>query len=205
MFDMRRREFVTLLGGAAAAWPVRGRAQQPAMPVIGFLRSASFANVSHFVTAFRRGLKEAGFVEGQNVTIEFRSAEDRPDRLPALATDLIRRPVAVIVGDIISAIAAQAATTTVPIVFATGADPVTEGLVASLNRPGGNVTGVVFFNAVLVLLCHKFRCLLRAAQHGQRESVVTRAATNLRRIVAIEFGTWRSGRNGGLSGLITFA
>jgi putative ABC transport system substrate-binding protein len=105
--------------------------------------------VSHFVTAFRRGLKEAGFVEGQNVTIEFRSAEDRPDRLPALATDLIRRPVAVIVGDIISAIAAQAATTTVPIVFATGADPVTEGLVASLNRPGGNVTGVVFFNAVL--------------------------------------------------------
>jgi putative tryptophan/tyrosine transport system substrate-binding protein len=148
MFDMRRREFVTLLGGAAA-WPLAARAQQPAMPVIGFLRSASFANVSHFVTAFRRGLKEAGFVEGQNVTIEFRSAEDRPDRLPALATDLIRRPVAVIVGDIISAIAAQAATTTVPIVFATGADPVTEGLVASLNRPGGNVTGVVFFNAVL--------------------------------------------------------
>ena len=149
MFDMRRREFVTLLGGAAAAWPLAARAQQPAMPVIGFLRSASFANVSHFVTAFRRGLKEAGFVEGQNVTIEFRSAEDRPDRLPALATDLILRPVALIVGDIISAIAAQAATTTVPIVFATGADPVTEGLVASLNRPGGNVTGVVFFNAVL--------------------------------------------------------
>jgi putative ABC transport system substrate-binding protein len=149
MFDMRRREFVTLLGGAAAAWPLAARAQQPSMPVIGFLRSASFANVSHFVIAFRRGLKEAGFVEGQNVTIEFRSAEDRPDRLPALATDLIRRPVAVIVGDIISAIAAQAATTTVPIVFATGADPVTEGLVASLNRPGGNVTGVVFFNAVL--------------------------------------------------------
>ena len=149
MFDMRRREFITLLGGAAVAWPLAARAQQPAMPVIGFLRSASFANVSHFVTAFRRGLKEVGFVEGQNVTIEFRSAEDRPDRLPALATDLIRRPVALIVGDIISAIAAQAATTTVPIVFATGADPVTEGLVASLNRPGGNVTGVVFFNAVL--------------------------------------------------------
>ena len=145
---MKRRDFVSLLGGAAA-WPLAARAQQPAMPVIGFLRSASFANVSHFVTAFRRGLKEAGFVEGQNVTIEFRSAEDRPDRLPALATDLIRRPVALIVGDIISAIAAKAATTTVPIVFATGADPVTEGLVASLNRPGGNVTGVVFFNAVL--------------------------------------------------------
>ena len=149
MPGMRRREFVTLLGGAAAAWPLAARAQQPAMPVIGFLRSASFANVSHFVTAFRRGLKEVGFVEGQNVTIEFRSAEDRPDRLPALATDLIRQPVALIVGDIISAIAAKIATTTVPIVFATGADPVTEGLVASLNRPGGNVTGVVFFNAVL--------------------------------------------------------
>ena len=119
------------------------------MPVIGFLRSAEFANVSHFVTAFRRGLQEVSFVEGQNVTIEFRSAENRPDRLPALATDLIRRPVALIVGDIISAIAAKAATTTIPIVFATGADPVTERLVASLNRPGGNVTGVVFFNAVL--------------------------------------------------------
>ncbi len=145
---LQRREFITLLGGAAA-WPLSARAQQPAMPVVGFLRSASFANVSHFVTAFRRGLKEVGFVEGQNVTIEFRSAEDRPDRLPALATDLIRRPVALIVGDIISATAAKAATTTIPIVFATGADPVTEGLVASLNRPGGNVTGVVFFNAVL--------------------------------------------------------
>ena len=147
MPDMRRREFITLLGGAAVAWPVAAHTQQPA--VIGFLRSAEFANVSHFVTAFRRGLKEVGFVEGQNVTIEFRSAEDRPDRLPALATDLIRRPVALIVGDIISATAAKAATTTIPIVFATGADPVTEGLVASLNRPGGNVTSVVFFNAVL--------------------------------------------------------
>jgi putative tryptophan/tyrosine transport system substrate-binding protein len=146
---MRRREFITLVGGAGATWPLTARAQQPAMPVIGFLRSASFANVSHFVTAFRRGLKEAGFVEGQDVTIEFRSAEDRPDRLSALATDLIRRPVAVIVGDIISAIAAKAATTTVPIIFATGADPVREGLVASFSRPGGNVTGVVFFNAVL--------------------------------------------------------
>ena len=145
---MRRREFISLIGGAAVM-PLTVRAQQPAMPVIGFLRSASFVNVPHFGIAFRRGLKEAGFVEGQNVTIEFRSAEDRPDRLPALATDLIRRPVDVIVGDIISAIAAKAATTTVPIVFATGADPVREGLVASLNRPGGNVTGVVFFNAVL--------------------------------------------------------
>jgi putative ABC transport system substrate-binding protein len=146
---MIRREFITLLGGAAVAWPLAARAQQPAMPVIGFLRSASFASVSHFPAAFRRGLQETGFVESQNVTIEFRSAEDRPDQLPALATDLIRRPVGVIVGDIISAIAAKAATTTLPIVFATGTDPVSEGLVASLNRPGGNVTGVVFFNAVL--------------------------------------------------------
>jgi putative tryptophan/tyrosine transport system substrate-binding protein len=145
---MKRREFITLLG-SAAAWPAAVRAQQPAMPVVGFLRSAPLADVPHLVTAFRQGLKDIGFVEGANVAVEYRSAENHLDRLPALAAELIRQPVAVIVGNNISALAAKAATTTVPIVFADGGDPVRDGLVVSLNRPGGNATGVVFFAGVL--------------------------------------------------------
>jgi putative ABC transport system substrate-binding protein len=145
---MRRREFITLLG-VAAAWPLAARAQQSALPMVGFLRSTTFADVQQWVTAFRQGLKEAGFVEGQDVAIEYRFADNQPDRLPALVTALIRQPVAVIVGNTDSALAAKAATTTVPIVFATGSDPVTDGLVTSLNRPGGNVTGVSFFSGVL--------------------------------------------------------
>ena len=140
---MRRRDFITLLGGVAAGWPFTVRAQQT-MPVIGFLRSASLADATNLIAAFRQGLGEIGYVEGQNVVIEYRSAENDPDRLAALATDFVRRPIALIVGNVASAIAAKAVTATVPIVFATGTDPVRDGLVSSLNRPGGNVTGVSF-------------------------------------------------------------
>ena len=140
---MRRREFITLLGGAAT-WPVAAQAQQAGMPVVGFFPSRTF-----YVTAFHQGLKEAGFIEGQNVAIEYHPAEDQTDGLPLLVADLLRRQVALIVGNTPAALAAKAATTTVPIVFVIGGDPVNDGLVASFNRPGGNVTGVSFISVEL--------------------------------------------------------
>ena len=141
---MQRRNFIKVIAGSAVAWPLAARAQQSAMPVIGFFRSTSLANSTQFMTAFRQGLKEAGFVESQNVAIEFSFAEGRNDRLPKLAADLLRKSVAVIVANNPAAVAAKAATVTVPIVFITGSDPVRDGLVTSLSRPGGNITGVVF-------------------------------------------------------------
>jgi putative ABC transport system substrate-binding protein len=144
---MRRREFVGLVGGAAA-WSFAARAQQAVVPVIGFIRSTA-ADFAHLVIAFRKGLNEAGFIEGQNVVIEYRYANNEPNRLPSLVDDLIRRQVAVIIGNSIAALAAKAATAAIPIVFATGGDPVRDGLVASLSRPEGNVTGVNFISGLL--------------------------------------------------------
>lgn len=171
---MRRREFITLVGGAVA-WPLTARAQRPAPPIVGFLRSEPITEQSDLVREFRAGLKDAGFVDGENVTVDIQSADGQVTKLPGLVADMIHKPVAVIVGNIASVQAAKSATTTVPIVFVVGDDPVALGLVPSLNRPGGNVTGLFFVGGVLA---SKRMDLLRELAPKKTIGVVVDPGTN---------------------------